>query len=95
MMSASRKAGHVWLVTVGVPLGWDLYAVPRGYETASGALVRGLKNPYTRWPILIFTLITLKHLYVPRFLPRLDPYQYAAKKIEKRVVYECKTLTIS
>lgn len=79
--STRRKAGWVWLVALAVPGIYDLWALPKGHESASGALWRLLTAPRWRWPLRVFVLVLGKHLFAPRLLPKTDPFLLAGQKL--------------
>ena len=82
-----RRAG--WLVLSSL-LAWgvyDIYALPKGHESFSGAVARYIYHDqsYIRWSARLFSFILLKHLMVPKLLPKTDPFHHLSHKM-RRVV---------
>jgi hypothetical protein len=71
-----HKSNCAWAIGLGVFAVWDLYAALTGNELATSGYHRALRNPKTRWPTLVVTALTVKHLAAYEFLPQIDPYRY-------------------
>lgn len=78
-----HKAGWTWMVCLAFLGVYDLWAIPQGHESASGAFVRVTTDPKTRIPAWIFIAVLLKHLCAPKVLPQTDPFRAVAKRLRE------------
>jgi hypothetical protein len=82
----NKKAGWTWLVCLAFLGVYDLWAIPRNHESASGAFVRLTTHPKARFPIWIFIVVLMKHLCAPKLLPQTDPFRVVARKLREDAI---------
>jgi len=67
------SANLAWVLLVVFVVGFDVVAALNNKESLTSTFRRGVAETWWRWPVLVFIVLLVTHLFLPPSLRKYDP----------------------